>query len=56
MGKTKRLVEELSWEQVDALMEEFFNQQEEEMYRKQDEALDGLSKEQTETINYLKQD
>ena len=55
MSATKRLVEELSWEDVQKDMDAFFQQKEQEYFQMQLASLDAMDKEQQRSINIKKQ-
>ena len=45
MGKTKQLLEEYSWEQLDKEMEDYFLTQEAKFFQQRNETLNQLNKE-----------
>ena len=45
MGKTKQLLEEYSWEQLDKEMEDYFLTQEAKYFQQRNETLNQLNKE-----------
>ena len=51
MGKTKQLLNdpELTWIELDEMMEAYFEEQEAKFYNQRNETLNELSKEQDET-------